>query len=66
MVNATKLWREMWNSGGFRERYAMKYGTMVTIYIDGRKCYKFIYDEREGYQDANGATYDTERGGWIG
>lgn len=66
MANATTLWREMWNSGGFRERYAMRYGTMVTIYIDGRKCYKFIYDERAEYQDANGATYDTERGAWIG
>ena len=66
MKNAIILWREMWNSGGFRERYAMMHGIRATIYIDGRKCYKFIYSERVEYQDANGATYDTERGAWIG
>ena len=50
---------------GFRERYAMEHGVKKQIYINGNKCYKFVYSEDEEYQDANGATYDTVRQRWI-
>jgi hypothetical protein len=50
---------------GWRERYAMEHGNRATVYICGRKCYKFTYSTKDAYQDANGATFDTVRGAWI-
>lgn len=52
-------------TAGYRERYAMEHGTKRTVYINGHKCYIFTYSEKEPYQDANGATYDTVREAWI-
>ena len=50
--------------GGYRERYAMEHGHKTTIYINGHKCWKFTYDKRKEYQDANGAIYDTIQKSW--
>lgn len=55
----------MWNKAGARERYAMENGHRNTIYQNGRKCIKFTYSKYDPYQDANGATYDTERRAWV-
>lgn len=54
-----------YNSGGFRERYAMEHGNAQTIYINGNKCIKYTYSSSKEYQDANGAIYDTVRKQWI-
>jgi hypothetical protein len=54
-----------YNSGGFRERYAMEHGNAITIYINGNKCIKYTYSNSKEYQDANGAVYDTVRKQWI-
>lgn len=54
-----------YNSGGFRERYAMENGNATTVYINGNKCIKYTYSPSEEYQDANGATYDTVKRQWI-
>lgn len=48
--------------GGWRERYAMRYGKAVEI---GGGLVKYIYSKREPIQTANGATYDTTRGAWV-
>ena len=52
-------------AAGWRENYAMDHGGSEIIYINGHKCYKFTYSEKDDYQDANGATFDTVRGVWI-
>ena len=57
---------EQFMRGGNRERFAMKYGDVSIIYINGHKCKKYTYSEYEEYQDANGATYDTVTKKWIG
>ena len=57
---------KMWGLGGFRERYAMQNGTREIEYINGEKCYIYRYSKEEEYQDANGATYNTVRGAWVG
>ena len=54
-----------YNSGGWRERYAMENGNATTIYINGNKCIKYTYSSAAPYQDANGATYDTIKKQWI-
>ena len=57
--------KKAYERGGFRERYAMEHGNRATVYINGEKCYKFTYNKRAEYQDANGAIYNTARGIWI-
>jgi hypothetical protein len=54
-----------YNSGGWRERYAMENGNAATVYINGNKCIKYTYSSAATYQDANGATYDTIKKAWI-
>ena len=54
-----------YNSGGFRERYAMEHGNATTIYINGDKCIKYTYGSAAPYQDANGAIYNTIKKAWI-
>ena len=60
-----KLSKKMRDCAGWRERYAMDHGVKTVIYVNGNKCYKFTYSEKEEYQDANGATFDTARCIWI-
>lgn len=57
--------QKAYNAAGWRERYAMEHGNKQVLYINGEKCYKFTYSPRAGYQDANGAIYNTVRGAWI-
>lgn len=57
--------KKAYSTSGFRERYAMENGNKTIIYISGRRCIKFSYDNKRKYQDANGATFDTVRGVWI-
>jgi len=54
-----------YEKAGYRERYAMENGNKTALYINGHKCFKFTYDKRKDYQDANGATYDTVAKSWI-
>lgn len=54
-----------YNTGGWRERYAMEHGNATTVYINGHKCIKYTYSIGAAYQDANGATYDTVKKQWI-
>lgn len=65
MKHKSEEMKKAYNAGGFRERYAMKYGKKTIVTISGHKCYKFTYSTRNKYQDANGATFDTVRGCWI-
>ena len=55
---------EAYNAAGFRERYAMENGNKSTVYVNGHKCYKFIYSKDVDYQDANGALYDVIEKRW--
>lgn len=57
---------EMLNKAGYREKYAMKHGTVKTVYHGSHKCYEFTYSEQDEYQDANGALYDTVTKSWRG
>ena len=52
-------------AAGYRELYAIKNGNKTPTYINGNLCYKFTYDTKKEYQDANGAIYDTVRKIWI-
>jgi hypothetical protein len=54
-----------YNTGGWRERYAMKNGNASTLYVNGEKCIKYTYSSAASYQDANGATYNTIKKQWI-
>lgn len=56
---------EAYKNSGYRERYAMEHGNKTIIYVDGRKCFMFIYSKKKEYQDVNGATYDTVKKSWI-
>ena len=58
--------QEMYEQGGFRERYAMENGNKAVVYCGGHKCYKFTYSRYKEYQDANGALYDTVAKRWRG
>ena len=57
--------REAYENGGFRERYAMDFGKKEQITVRGHRCWKFTYSEKDSYQDANGAVYDTAAKQWI-
>lgn len=57
---------EMFNSAGYRERYAMKHGKPSVVYYGSHKCYKFTYSADDEYQDANGSLYDTITKSWRG
>lgn len=65
MMNARREYEEMYNSGGFRERYALNNGEKKEVYIRNHKCYRFFYPASHEYQDANGAIYDTVTKKWI-
>lgn len=65
-MNTTNDMREARQQAGYREQYAIKHGNRATVYINGHKCIKFTYSASLKYQDANGATFDTVRGVWIG
>ena len=52
-------------AAGWRENYAMDRGASEYIYISGHKCIKFTYSNKDSYQDANGAIFDTVRRAWI-
>ena len=54
-----------YNKAGYRERYAMENGKRIYKNINGHNCVAFTYSRRDDYQDANGATYDIDRGAWI-
>ena len=55
----------MREKAGWREKYAMKHGYRRLVWINGHKCYKFVYSTKREYQDANGATWDTVTETWI-
>ena len=55
----------MMMDGGYRERFAVLYGTIEVKVIRTHKCYVFTYSSDIEYQDANGATYDTVTNTWI-
>ena len=57
--------QKAYETGGYRERFAMENGNKSIIYVHGQKCFKFTYPEYAEYQDANGATYNTVTGKWI-
>ena len=60
--------REMqtaYENGGYRERYGLDHGNKATVYIRGRKYFKFTYSRQDEYQDANGALYDIEAECWV-
>lgn len=61
----SKEMRDAYEAGGFRERYAMEHGNRTVVYINGHKCFRFTYSKHNEYQDANGATYDTNRCEWV-
>lgn len=61
-----KEMREMCDSAGWRERFAILYGEKEVKNIRDHKCYVFSYSSDVEYQDANGATYDTVTKKWIG
>lgn len=54
--------RMAWLNGGWRERYAVRYGKMVRV---GDDLIKFKLRKDDPMQDANGATYDTARCKWV-
>lgn len=58
--------KKAFSAAGWRERYAMEHGAPRVVVIGGHKCIKWIYSTVDPYQDANGATFDTVRGCWIG
>ena len=57
--------KEMYDKGGYRERYAMSNGNKNIVTINGHRCYKYTYSTDHEYQDANGAIYDTVTKNWI-
>lgn len=57
--------KKAYETGGFRERFAMEHGNRAVVYLNGNRCFKFTYSKSNEYQDANGATYDTVRGEWV-
>lgn len=57
--------KKAFESAGARERYAMENGNKSAKIINGRLCYVFTYSKYDPFQDANGATFDVERGAWI-
>lgn len=57
--------KEAYALGGFRERYAMEHGESETVVEGGRTLFVFRYDDRDSYQDGNGAAYDPQRKAWV-
>ena len=51
-----------WLNGGWRERYAMRYGKMA---LAGKDLIKFKLSNTDIAQDANGATYNTSTCKWV-
>lgn len=52
--------------GGWREHYAMKYGTETICRFGNHDCLRYTYSEDDEYQDANGALWDMEEERWRG
>ena len=62
-----ELMKKAYETGGYRERYAMdNYATKEVKKINGRKYWIFRYSSSDPYQDANGATFDTKSRRWVG
>lgn len=61
----TKAEKEAWKAAGYRERYAMQYGSKEIKKENGKKYLVYSYSENDPYQDANGAMYDVTEGRWI-
>lgn len=57
--------RKAYESGGYRERYAMDNGNERREMQNSHLCLVYTYSKNAEYQDANGATYDTEEGRWV-
>lgn len=54
------------SSAGFRETYAMKYGSPQIKHDNNRLLVRFVYPKSFKYQDANGATFDVTDRRWVG
>lgn len=65
MTHRNEELKKAYNAGGWRERYAMENGNRTTVYINSHKCYKYTYNIKSVYQDANGAIFDTVQNKWI-
>lgn len=61
----SEVMQKAYETGGYRERFAMENGNRSIIYVNGQKCLKFTYSSNLEYQDGNGATYNTVTGKWI-
>lgn len=61
----TKAEKEAWKAAGYRERYAMQYGSKEIKKENGKKYLVYSYSENDPYQDANGAMYDATEGRWV-
>lgn len=57
--------KNAWETGGYREKFAVKRGNRSIIYVNNQKCLKFTYSKNLDYQDANGATFNTVTKQWI-
>lgn len=61
----SKVEKEAWKLGGYREHYAMQYGVKETKKEKGKKYLVYTYSQNDPYQDANGATYDVAEAKWV-
>lgn len=57
--------KEVYEAGGFRERYAMDHGEKEIKVVNGHRLWIFRYSPDEEYQEANGATFDCKERKWI-
>lgn len=64
-IDSNPVLKEAYALGGFRERYAMEHGESETVVEGGRTLFVFRYDDRDSYQDGNGAAYDPQRKAWV-
>lgn len=62
---ASEILEKAYMAGGFRERYAMDYGTPRLVKFGDDACIRFDYSKDNAYQDANGAMYSVNREKWI-
>lgn len=61
----SEVMQKAYETGGYRERFAMENGNRSIIFVNGQKCFKFTYSANLEYQDGNGATYNTITGRWV-
>ena len=57
--------KDAYNSGGYRERYAMDHGTKEIKMVNGHRMWIFNYSPDNPYQDGNGATFGCKTKTWI-